>query len=88
MKKIFFFTLGVSTLLTLPLGEIVCWLAKALCYKVDFKSYLESHQIKHFRGSAYHSQAQGQIERYHRSMKNVGKLDLYYSLMEQEAALE
>jgi len=58
------------------------------CYIAnDFKTYLESQDIKHIRGSVCHPQTQGKIERYHRSMKNVIKLDVYYSPMELEAAL-
>ena len=58
------------------------------CYIAnDFKAYLESQDIKHVRGRPNHPQTQGKIERYHRSMKNVIKLDVYYSPMELEAAL-
>ncbi len=49
---------------------------------------MESQDIKHVRGRANHPQTQGKIERYHRSMKNVIKLDVYYSPMELEAALK
>jgi len=59
------------------------------CYIAgDFKSYLETQQIKHVRGRVNHPQTQGKIERYHRSMKNVVKLDVYYCPMELEAALK
>jgi putative transposase len=58
-----------------------CYIAK------DFKEYLQSHEIKHVRGRPNHPQTQGKIERYHRSMKNVVKLDVYYSPMELEQAL-
>lgn len=54
----------------------------------DFKDYLQSNDIKHIRGSIRHPQTQGKIERYHRSMKNVIKLDVYYSPMELEQALK
>lgn len=58
------------------------------CYIAnDFKEYLKSHEIKHIRGRVRHPQTQGKIERYHRSMKNVIKLDVYYSPMELERAL-
>lgn len=58
------------------------------CYIAnDFKAYLESQDIRHLRGRPNHPQTQGKIERYHRSMKNVIKLDIYYSPMELEAAL-
>jgi len=53
----------------------------------DFKSYLNKNEIKHIRGRVRHPQTQGKIERYHRSMKNVIKLDNYYSPMELEHAL-
>ena len=54
----------------------------------DFKTYLQNNEIKHIRGSIRHPQTQGKIERYHRSMKNVIKLDVYYSPMELENALK
>jgi putative transposase len=41
-------------------------------------NYLEEYKIKHVRGAPYHPQTQGKIERYHRSMKNIVKLDNYY----------
>ena len=34
--------------------------------------------MEHTRGVPYHPQTQGKIERYHRSMKNVVKLENYY----------
>ena len=58
------------------------------CYIAnDFKEYVKSQEIKHIRGRVRHPQTQGKIERYHRSMKNVIKLDVYYSPMELENAL-
>jgi transposase InsO family protein len=38
-------------------------------------------------GRPYHPQTQGKIERYHRSMKNVIKLEHYYLPSEIEAAI-
>ena len=35
--------------------------------------------MSHVRGKPNHPQTQGKIERYHRSMKNVVKLENYYS---------
>jgi transposase InsO family protein len=35
--------------------------------------------MKHVRGRPLHPQTQGKIERYHRSIKNVVKLDNYFS---------
>jgi transposase-like protein len=59
------------------------------CYIAnDFKDYLKSREINHIRGSVRHPQTQGKIERYHRSMKNVIKLDVYCSPMELERALK
>jgi transposase InsO family protein len=58
------------------------------CYIAnDFKEYVKAQEIKHIRGRVRHPQTQGKIERYHRSMKNVIKLDVYYSPMELEYAL-
>ncbi len=57
------------------------------CYlSQDLKEYLRNKDMEHTRGASYHPQTQGKIERYHRSMKNVVKLDNYYfpSALEQE----
>lgn len=59
-----------------------CYIASKL------KAYLEAKQIKHIRGRPLHPQTQGKIERYHRSMKNVVKLDHYYCPDELKAALD
>jgi putative transposase len=49
------------------------------CYiSGELKEYLEEQKMDHTRGAPYHPQTQGKIERYHRSMKNVIKLDNYY----------
>jgi putative transposase len=53
----------------------------------DLKVYLESAEMRHTRGAPYHPQTQGKIERYHRSMKNVVKLENYYSPGELERAI-
>lgn len=45
----------------------------------ELKSYLKQVGVKHIHGSPMHPQTQGKIERYHRSMKNVIKLENYYS---------
>ncbi len=59
------------------------------CYiATDFKKYTKEQEIKHIRGRVRHPQTQGKIERYHRSMKNVIKLDVYHSPMELERALQ
>lgn len=54
----------------------------------DFRTYLKDNNIKQLHGKPGHPQTQGKIERYHRSMKNVIKLDVYYSPMELEYALK
>lgn len=50
-----------------------CYLSK------DLKAFLDSKHIEHTRGAPYHPMTQGKIERYHRSMKNVVRLQNYYS---------
>jgi putative transposase len=42
----------------------------------------------HTRGAPYHPQTQGKIERYHRTMKNVVKLQHYYFPEELKVALK
>ena len=50
------------------------------CYiSNELAEYLEVKNMKHVRGRPMHPQTQGKIERYHRSMKNVVKLDNYFS---------
>jgi transposase InsO family protein len=50
------------------------------CYiSNNLAMYLDSVGMDHVRGAPNHPQTQGKIERYHRSMKNVIKLELYYS---------
>ena len=44
----------------------------------DFASFLEEKGIEHRRGRPKHPQTQGKIERYHRSLKNVIKLENYF----------
>jgi putative transposase len=53
------------------------------CYISDeLADYIEIKQMSHVRGKPNHPQTQGKIERYHRSMKNVVKLENYYSPQE------
>ena len=55
------------------------------CYlSGELKSYLEKRGMTHTRGAPYHPMTQGKIERYHRSMKNVVKLQNYYFPWELE----
>ena len=58
-----------------------CYLSK------DLKSFLDSKHMEHTRGAPYHPMTQGKIERYHRSMKNIVKLQNYYSPWELEREL-
>jgi putative transposase len=53
----------------------------------ELKQYLGERQMAHTRGAPYHPQTQGKIERWHRTMKNVVKLQHYYFPWELEAAL-
>jgi putative transposase len=58
------------------------------CYiSAELASYLEANGFAHTRGAPYHPMTQGTIERYHRSLKNVVKLDHYYSPWELERAI-
>jgi putative transposase len=53
----------------------------------DLAQFLKERRIKHIHGSPYHPMTQGKIERWHRSMKNVVKLQHYYSPSELESAI-
>jgi putative transposase len=53
----------------------------------ELRDYLDERRMTHTRGRPYHPQTQGKIERYHRTMKNVVKLENYYFPWELEAAL-
>ena len=48
---------------------------------------LERHGLGHTQGAPYHPMTQGNIERYHRSMKNVVKLEKSYSPWALERAI-
>ena len=53
----------------------------------DLKKFLKIKDIRHIRGAPYHPMTQGKIERWHRSMKNVVKLQNYYFPSELEQAI-
>ena len=58
------------------------------CYiSSELREYLEDRCIDHTRGAPYHPMTQGKIERYHRTMKNVVKLQNYYFPGELEREL-
>ena len=59
------------------------------CYiSGEFKKFIEEVDLGHVQGAPYHPQTQGKIERYHRTMKNVVKLENYFFPDELRAALE
>lgn len=59
------------------------------CYiSSELNEFLKMKGITSIHGRPCHPQTQGKIERYHRTMKNVVKLDNYYSPEELERALE
>lgn len=53
----------------------------------ELKKFLKSQHIDHIRGAPYHPMTQGKIERWHRSMKNVIKLDNYYTPSDLEISI-
>ena len=55
-----------------------------LCRKYPCKKY----NIKHNYGKPIHPQTKGKIERYHRSMKNIIKLNHYFCPSELENAID
>ena len=58
------------------------------CYvSGELKRWLAEQQIEHTHGAPYHPMTQGKIERYHRSVKNVVKLENYYYPWELEKAI-
>jgi transposase InsO family protein len=58
------------------------------CYvSKDLQAYLDARGMSHTRGAPYHPQTQGKIERYHRTMKNVVKLQNYYQKEELDREL-
>jgi len=53
----------------------------------ELRDYLDERKMTHTRGAPYHPQTQGKIERWHRTMKNVVKLEHYYFPGELKEAL-
>ena len=53
----------------------------------ELREYLKERKMSHTRGAPYHPQTQGKIERWHRTMKNVVKLEHYYFSGELKEAL-
>ena len=54
----------------------------------ELRDYLKERKFGHTRGRPYHPQTQGKIERWHRTMKNVVKLENYYFPGELKIALK
>lgn len=59
------------------------------CFRArELGQFLAPHGIRQLHGKPYHPMTQGKIERYHRSMKNVIKLEHYYLPGELVQAIE
>lgn len=59
------------------------------CYiSGEFKKFIDEVDLGHVQGAPYHPQTQGKIERYHRTMKNVVKLENYFFPDQLRTALE
>jgi putative transposase len=58
-----------------------CYISKGLA------EWMDENGMQHTRGRPYHPMTQGKIERYHRTMKNVVKLQNYYLPGELERQL-
>jgi putative transposase len=56
-------------------------------HSADLAQFLKERRIDHIHGAPYHPMTQGKIERWHRSMKNVIKLQNYYAPSELEQAI-
>jgi transposase InsO family protein len=56
-------------------------------HSADLAQFLKERRIDHIHGAPYHPMTQGKIERWHRSMKNVIKLQNYYSPSELQRAI-
>lgn len=50
-------------------------------------NFLKPYAIKHIHGRAHHPQTQGKIERYHKSMKSIVKLNTFFFPWELDQAL-
>ena len=59
------------------------------CYvSNEFSKFIHDQKMSHVRGAPYHPQTQGKIERYHRTMKNIVKLENYFYPDDLRAKLE
>ena len=75
---------------SLPKGQMPRLLSdNGPCYiSGELKEFIKEREMEHIRGKPNHPQTQGKIERYHRSMKNIIKLDNYYMPGELKERLE
>ncbi|MWD30282.1 DDE-type integrase/transposase/recombinase [Aquicoccus sp. SCR17] len=75
---------------SLPKGKMPRLLSdNGPCYiSGELKEFIKERDMEHIRGKPNHPQTQGKIERYHRSMKNIIKLDNYYLPGELKERLE
>ncbi len=53
----------------------------------DLKNFLQAKGMQHIRIAPHHPMTQGKIERWHRSMKNIVKLQHYYTPSQLRAAI-
>lgn len=53
----------------------------------DLAKFIQRKRMEHVRGAPFHPMTQGKIERWHRTMKNVVKLQNYYSPEELERSI-
>lgn len=59
------------------------------CYvSNEFKKFINEERMGHVQGAPYHPQTQGKIERYHRTMKNIVKLENYFFPDDLRASIE
>jgi len=49
------------------------------CFSAQLATYLETHRLRHPRSAPYHPMTHGKIERYHRSLNSVVRLEQYYT---------
>jgi putative transposase len=53
----------------------------------ELKTFMDEYKMRHIHGAPFHPQTQGKIERWHRSLKNVVNLDVFYFPWDLEAAI-
>ena len=58
------------------------------CVAGDMREYMKSKNIKQVHCAPMHPQTQGKLERYHRTLKNIVKLEHYYNLLDLEEAID